>query len=146
LAVAAGCPEKLCSSHAWLTTFQEHPRPNFAQTITQSGVVTAHPYRVGVNEALVQWLMSAPDGPDELLTLEDFLQRPVWHERAACLGMGLGAFVRSEKADYGATRELCASCPVRQECLGTALADDSLVGLWGGTTEREQREMRRRVA
>jgi hypothetical protein len=29
-----------------------------------------------VNEALLQWLMSAPDGPDEQLTLEDFLQRP----------------------------------------------------------------------
>jgi WhiB family redox-sensing transcriptional regulator len=57
------------------------------------------------------------------------------------------AFVRSEKADSGATRELCEGCPVRQECLGAALADPDLVGLWGGTTDRERREMRRgRVA
>jgi hypothetical protein len=59
-----------------IATLQEHPRPNFAQTITQSGPVTAPSYRVRVNEALVQWLMSAPDGPDEQFTLEDFLSRP----------------------------------------------------------------------
>jgi WhiB family transcriptional regulator, redox-sensing transcriptional regulator len=44
-------------------------------------------------------------------------------------------------------RALCEGCPVRQECLETALADDSLVGLWGGTTDAERREIRRgRVA
>ena len=34
-------------------------------------------------------------------------------------------------------RALCEACPVRQEYLEAALADDSLVGLWGGTTEVE---------
>jgi WhiB family redox-sensing transcriptional regulator len=60
--------------------------------------------------------------------------------------MGHGAFIRSEKHDYGPTRELCDGCPVPQECLEAALDDDSLVGLWGGMTERERREMRRRAA
>jgi hypothetical protein len=98
-----------------------------------------------MNEALLGWLM-APEAEGVPLTLEDFLQRPAWHLDAACRGMGHGAFVRSEKADYGPTRELCEGCPVRQQCLEAALADPDIVGLWGGTTERERREMRRRVA
>jgi len=31
---------------------------------------------------------------------------------------------------------------VRQECLDVALAEESLLGLWGGTTEVERREIR----
>jgi Transcription factor WhiB len=31
---------------------------------------------------------------------------------------------------------------VRSERLGLALADDELVGMWGGTTAAERREMR----
>jgi WhiB family redox-sensing transcriptional regulator len=99
-----------------------------------------------VNETefkFIAWVMNGRDDRD-LPTLETLLQRPAWHQHAACRGMGHGAFVRGEKADYGPTRELCGGCPVRQECLEAALADDSLVGLWGNTTERERREIRRR--
>jgi WhiB family transcriptional regulator, redox-sensing transcriptional regulator len=52
------------------------------------------------------------------------------------------AFVRGQKADYGHSRR-CARAAVRPECLEAVLADESLVGLWGGTNERERREMRR---
>jgi WhiB family redox-sensing transcriptional regulator len=98
-----------------------------------------------VNEALVQWLMSAPDGPDEQLTLEDWLQRPAWHKKAACAGQTPAFFVKGTPPTR--TRQICAGCAVREKCLEAALADPDLVGLWGGTTERERREMRRgRVA
>jgi WhiB family redox-sensing transcriptional regulator len=113
--------------------------------VTDVGPVTAPPYRVRVNEALVQWLMSAPDGPDERLTLEDFLQRPAWHQEAACAGQTDLFFVKGTPPTR--TRQICGGCPVREECLAYALADPELVGLWGGTTERERRELRRqRVA
>lgn len=46
-----------------------------------------------MNEALIAWLMRAPDVPDERLTLDDFLRRPEWHQRAACRGVGVDAFV-----------------------------------------------------
>jgi Transcription factor WhiB len=108
---------------------------------------TAPPYRVRVNEALVDLLMMAPGAP-ELPTLEDFLRLPPWHQRAACQGMGPGAFIRSEKADYGARRWSSATA-VRsaRDCPEAALADPDLVGLWGGTTDAERREIRRlRVA
>jgi len=99
-----------------------------------------------MNEALVQWLM-APEAEGVRLTLEDFLGRPEWHQRAACRGVGPTDYVRGPKADYEANRALCADCPVRQECLEMALVDDGLAGLWGGTTELERRELRRaRVA
>jgi hypothetical protein len=39
-------------------------------------------------------------------------------------------------------RAVCEGCPVRQECLDVALADDSLVGLWGGFTAKERAELR----
>jgi WhiB family redox-sensing transcriptional regulator len=42
-------------------------------------------------------------------------------------------------------REVCDGCWVRQECLEAPLEDPELVRLWGGTTERERREMRRRA-
>ena len=45
-----------------------------------------------MNEALIAWLMTAPDVPDERLTLDDFLRRPEWHQRAACRGVGVDAF------------------------------------------------------
>jgi WhiB family transcriptional regulator, redox-sensing transcriptional regulator len=100
-----------------------------------------------MNEALVLWLM-APDSPEGRLALDDFLNRPAWHQRAVCRGVvGPSDYVRGPKADYEAVRALCVDCPVRQECLEVALADDSLVGLWGGTTELERRALRRaRVA
>ncbi len=40
-------------------------------------------------------------------------------------------------------KSVCESCLVVDECLEHALADDSLVGFWGGTSERERRELRR---
>ena len=67
-----------------------------------------------------------------------------WHLQAACRGQGPQEFVRGPKSDYGATRELCWSCPVRAECLEFALKDESLTGLWGGTTDVERRLIRRR--
>jgi len=83
--------------------------------------------------------------PDEPITLEDFLCRPSWHQDAACRGRGPAEFVRP-KGTFDGVRELCEGCPVRQDCLEVALADSDLMGLWGGTTDAERREMRRAVA
>ncbi len=67
-----------------------------------------------------------------------------WYLQAACRGQGPQEFVRGPKADYGDIRELCESCPVRLECLEFALADDSITGLWGGTSDTERKMIRRR--
>ncbi len=36
----------------------------------------------------------------------------------------------------------CEACPVRAECLRVALADATIVGIWGGTDEVERARMR----
>lgn len=43
-------------------------------------------------------------------------------------------------------KAVCASCPVRQQCLDEALglAPGDDFGIWGGTTEAERRELRLR--
>ncbi len=38
-------------------------------------------------------------------------------------------------------KRICKGCPVRAECLATALDRDEEYGVWGGQTERERRAM-----
>jgi WhiB family redox-sensing transcriptional regulator len=79
----------------------------------------------------------------ELPTLEDLIGRPEWQRRAACRGEGTESFVRGPGAGtYAKAKAFCLDCPVRAECLDTAVADSELVGMWGGTTAAERREMR----
>jgi hypothetical protein len=40
-------------------------------------------------------------------------------------------------------KDVCRRCLVRQQCLAFALADGSLAGIWGGTSEPERAELRR---
>ncbi len=40
-------------------------------------------------------------------------------------------------------RRICASCPVRTECLDFALATNQESGIWGGATEDERRKTRK---
>jgi WhiB family redox-sensing transcriptional regulator len=37
---------------------------------------------------------------------------------------------------------VCSGCAVRADCLAYALDDLTLQGVWGGTTERERRQLR----
>jgi WhiB family redox-sensing transcriptional regulator len=49
----------------------------------------------------------------------------------------------------GSTREakaVCATCTVRVDCLTFALDNHEKFGIWGGTSERERRRIRRRMA
>jgi WhiB family transcriptional regulator, redox-sensing transcriptional regulator len=39
-------------------------------------------------------------------------------------------------------KAICQGCPLREPCLAEALADESLTGIWGGTTYLERRAMR----
>jgi WhiB family redox-sensing transcriptional regulator len=66
-----------------------------------------------------------------------------WHKRAACKGETDFFFSYDEEMVEQA-RAICQECPVRQECLETALADANLYGVWGGYTKAERRRLRRR--
>jgi WhiB family transcriptional regulator, redox-sensing transcriptional regulator len=43
-------------------------------------------------------------------------------------------------------KAVCASCPVRTDCLSYALAADPMQGVWGGMSEDERRLLRQREA
>ena len=43
-------------------------------------------------------------------------------------------------------KEVCGQCPVNRDCLDYALETNQDSGIWGGTSEEERRNLRRRLA
>ncbi len=43
-------------------------------------------------------------------------------------------------------KEVCCECPVKVKCLDFALETNQDSGIWGGTSEEERRDIRRRIA
>jgi WhiB family redox-sensing transcriptional regulator len=80
---------------------------------------------------------------DDVPSIEDFLHRPAWHARAACRGMGTDQFFPARGEHIDNARAICDSCPVRSECLDAAIENIDRHGIWGGTSERERRRIRR---
>lgn len=75
-------------------------------------------------------------------------ERPEWMARGACQGKPPALFFRDEEEDAGPAKEICSTCGVKAECLSYALIqskDATDAGIWGGTTPKERRAMRRRV-
>jgi hypothetical protein len=72
-------------------------------------------------------------------------ESPEWMEEAACKGSHPGISWFPERGSTPREPlEICAECPVRQNCLDYAMADETLVGIWGGTTSGERKRMRSR--
>lgn len=72
-----------------------------------------------------------------------------WQSRAACRDEDPELFFPVSDMGPGArqaeqARSVCARCPVRAECLGYALDNGLDHGVFGGTTERERRQLIRR--
>jgi WhiB family redox-sensing transcriptional regulator len=67
-------------------------------------------------------------------------QRETWAEDALCLGADGEMWF--EAVPVAAVR-ICRQCPVAAECLGYALARPDLDGVWGGTTPKERKRLRR---
>jgi hypothetical protein len=100
-----------------------------------------------------------PATPSELLNLMEL--RPSWYRRAACvderalilamtlgyedtndLMVPLGRKGKSTIAEVVAAKSICARCEVVEACLDHALMRHES-GIWGGTTDRERKRMRR---
>jgi hypothetical protein len=88
------------------------------------------------------------DPADLLIDLAELLQRPAWHSRAACRGRGLTLWFPQRGQSLGPAREVCADCPVKDECLAAALemAMHTDHGVWAGTSERQRKQLRRVTA
>lgn len=68
-----------------------------------------------------------------------------WMRKAACKGLDPAIFYPeiggNEMADQA--KAICAKCPVKTDCLEYALANYEHDGIWGGTSEKERRSLRR---
>ena len=71
--------------------------------------------------------------------------RPTWMTDAACQGLPTGMFFPANKDDAGPAKAVCGHCPVRRQCVAYALADPSLHGVWGASTEDQRKGRRRRL-
>ncbi|ABK52231.1 transcription factor WhiB [Acidothermus cellulolyticus 11B] len=67
-----------------------------------------------------------------------------WQEQALCAQTDPEAFFPEKGGSTREAKRICASCPVRIECLEYALAHDERFGIWGGLSERERRRLKRR--
>ena len=69
-----------------------------------------------------------------------------WMRRAACLDHEPEVFFPpgpSALEHMAEARAVCRTCPVVTDCLRVALADPTLVGVWGGTSEAQRAALRR---
>jgi WhiB family redox-sensing transcriptional regulator len=71
-------------------------------------------------------------------------ERAGWMADAACRGMNPDLFFPERGGSTAEAKAVCAGCPVRVECLDYAITNFEKLGLWGGTSERQRRAMRRR--
>ena len=81
-------------------------------------------------------------------SVPDLLARPAWHENAACSGLGNELFYPGRVwgnpdavRQAAAAKVVCALCPVKEQCREAGL--EERFGIWGGTTERDRRKLRR---
>lgn len=69
----------------------------------------------------------------------------VWKSQAACRGLDTALFFPLGGESGTEAKAVCAGCPVRTECLDYQLAAPEAgdTGIWGGTSARQRRKMRR---
>lgn len=66
-----------------------------------------------------------------------------WMKWAACRGLDPNLFFPEKGDGSRGVKDVCRPCPVRQECLDYAIETSQWKGVWGGTTERERKAIRR---
>jgi WhiB family redox-sensing transcriptional regulator len=67
-----------------------------------------------------------------------------WRDEVACRDEDTDIFFPLTDEDAGPALAICATCPVREECLEFALITRQDDGVWGGLTETQRRRLRRR--
>lgn len=69
-----------------------------------------------------------------------------WQAFANCLGVEPDLFFPERGASTTEAKAVCEGCVVKNDCLEYALANGEKFGIWGGTSERERRTIRRNRA
>ncbi len=66
-----------------------------------------------------------------------------WQMLARCLEVDPEIFFPERGGSSRAARAVCGQCRVRAQCLRYALANREQFGIWGGTSERERRKLKK---
>lgn len=77
------------------------------------------------------------------------LSDPRWFVFAACRNMDTDLFFprRGDPDSYpDEARDACAACPCRRACRDYAVATNQKHGMWGGTTPKQRRLLRKQAA
>lgn len=74
-----------------------------------------------------------------------------WRDRAACRGEEPDLFfpigtAGPARIDLARAQQICAGCPVREDCLQWALDHSIDHGVWGGLGEEQRKSLKRRSA
>jgi WhiB family transcriptional regulator, redox-sensing transcriptional regulator len=84
------------------------------------------------------------EGPGEMQRITNKLLQPLdWQTQARCSEVDPEIFFPERGGSSKAARSVCAQCDVRMECLEYALNNKEQFGIWGGTSERERRRLRK---
>ncbi len=69
-----------------------------------------------------------------------------WMASGQCRNYPPETFFPSSGAGVAVARRICRSCDSQQICLEYALVNHIDHGIWGATSERQRRKLRRRLA
>lgn len=64
-----------------------------------------------------------------------------WRARALCAQIDGDMFFPDTGESTAVPKAICARCPVRAECLETALTNNERFGVWGGLTPNQRRDL-----
>jgi WhiB family redox-sensing transcriptional regulator len=70
-----------------------------------------------------------------------------WQSQGACKGSDPDQYFPHPYVSHAqivSIRAVCEACPVRRECADWGIHHEQL-GIWGGTTDRQRREIRRKL-
>ena len=65
-----------------------------------------------------------------------------WQHEGICTQVDPELFFPEDGSKGFDAKAICRQCPVIHECLSEALADPSLVGIWGGTSANQRKLIR----
>lgn len=74
----------------------------------------------------------------------DLFASPAFMDLGSCRGMDPDIFFPDRGDSLAPAKEICVECIVKDECLEYAVEHGERFGVWGGTSERERRRIRKR--
>ena len=69
---------------------------------------------------------------------------PEWMSQGECIGADPDLFFPSSGESTTEAKRICSCCTVRKACLQYAMVERIDHGIWGMTSERERRNLRRK--